>query len=99
MHGIVKAQVRRPVTSRAMIVFMISVVPPKTDWTRLSARGEADHVPAAVVVLSVQLYAPVGDAASGSVSYRLTTGSPRWSVAAPMLGDAWSVNSHAGCPA
>jgi len=28
MHEIVKAQVRRPVTSRAMIVFMISDVPP-----------------------------------------------------------------------
>ena len=48
MHGIVKAQVRRPVTSRAMIVFMISDVPPKIDWTRLSSqssrsrRGAAD---------------------------------------------------------
>jgi hypothetical protein len=28
MHGIVKGQARRPVRSRAMIVFMISEVPP-----------------------------------------------------------------------
>ena len=40
MHGIVKAQARRPVTSLAMIVFMISEVPPKIDWTRLSRQSQ-----------------------------------------------------------
>ncbi len=41
MHEIVKVQLRRPVTSRAMIVFMISDVPPKIDWTRPSSSSRA----------------------------------------------------------
>jgi len=39
--GSVEAQVRRPVTSRAMIVFMISDVPPYMVCTRASVKARA----------------------------------------------------------
>jgi len=56
-----------------MISFMISLVPPKTDWTQLSAPCVADQVLATVAVPSVQPHVPVGDAVGSSVSYDLIT--------------------------